>query len=96
MKRLSDSEFRACRILLAFARIGANFDHMAKQMRREGIPEETWRLLYHGCGMQVLIQGHGDDAERYVYAPDNLVPFAPKTLTKCRRPEVQRSGGSAA
>jgi hypothetical protein len=43
--RLSDTEFRACRILLAFARMGANFDHMAKQMRREGIPEETWRPL---------------------------------------------------
>jgi hypothetical protein len=96
MKRLSDCEFRACRILLAFARMGANFDHMCKQMRREGIPEETWRPLYHDCGIKVWINGKGDDAERYVYAPDNLAPFAPKTLTKCRRPEVQRSGGSAA
>jgi hypothetical protein len=95
MKRLNDCEFRACRILLAFARMGANFDHIAKQMRTEGIPEDTWRPLYHDCGIKVLLTGEGDDAERF-YAPGNLVPFAPRTLTKCRRREVQRSGGSAA
>jgi hypothetical protein len=80
MKRLSDSEFRACRILLAFARMGANFDHMCKQMRREGIPEETWRLLYEQYGIKVLIQGHGNDAEQYVYAPDNILPLPPGPL----------------
>jgi hypothetical protein len=95
MTHLSDCEFRACQILLAFARMGANFDHMCKQMRREGIPEQTWRCLYEACGMKVLLSNEGDDAERYVYAPDNLVPFAPRRVARCAWPE-RRSGGSAA
>jgi hypothetical protein len=91
MTHLSDCEFRACQILLAFARMGANFDHLCKQMRREGIPEQSWRSLYEGCGIKVLLSGE----ERFVYAPDNLLPFAPRRVARCVWPE-RRSGGSAA
>jgi hypothetical protein len=77
---LTELELRACHLILAAARREAPFDEMGKQMRREGIPEQTGRLLYEKCGVKVLISGKRDNAERYVYAPDNLLPFAPRTV----------------
>jgi len=94
MTRLSDCEFRACRIPISLRPHGCQLRPHGEADATGGFPEETWRTLYQDCGIKVWISGHGDDAERY--APGNLVPFAPKTPTKCRRPEVQRSGGSAA
>src|SRR5262245_20988226 len=66
-----------------------HFDSMRKQMRREGIPEQTWRFLYEKCGLKVLISGEGDDAEQYVYPPDNVLPFAPRTSNRCGWPKLR-------
>ena len=44
--KLSDFEFRACQILLAAARAGADYDEMMKEMRQECIPERIWVSLY--------------------------------------------------
>jgi hypothetical protein len=96
--RLTNLEFRACQLLLAAARACQQFDHMKQKMRREGISEQTWRRFYQKLGLMVLVSGEGDDAERYVYPPENLLPFAPRNVNKFEWPERPqlRSGGSAA
>lgn len=91
--KLTDFEFRACQILLAAACAGVEFGEMKQAMREESIPERIWRSLYNELGLKVLV--NGDDAEEYVFAPGNLVPFAPRTLAKCPLPEI-RTGGSTA
>jgi len=92
---LTELELRACHLILAAARRGTLFDDMKKQMRREGIAEQTWRFLYEKCGLKVLVSREGDDAERYVYPPENILPFAPRNVNKFEWPEL-RSGGSSA
>ena len=55
---------------------------MMKAMRTEGIREHVSRH-YGRLGLKVLVSGEGDDAEQYVFAPDNLLPFAsPKTVKR--------------
>ena len=93
--KLTDFEFRACQIILAAARAGADFEAMKRDIRRESIPERIWRPLYIELGLKILVNGDGEEAEQYVYAPDNLLPFAPRRVARCVWPE-RRSGGSAA
>jgi len=93
--KLTDFEFRACQIILAAARAGADFEVMKRDMRQESIPERIWRPLYIELGLKILVNGEGENAEQYVYVPDNILPFALRTVTRCVWPEI-RSGGSAA
>ncbi len=95
---LTDFEFRACQILLEAAHAGADYDNMMRAMRRESIPERTWKPLYQELGLLVLVNGEGEDAERYVYAPDNLLPFASPKMVKRAvwpGPIAQSQGGAA-
>ena len=95
---LTHTEFRACQILLEAARAGADYDAMMKAMRTEGIREHVWRGLYGRLGLKVLVSGEGDDAEQYVFAPDNLLPFAsPKTVKRAVWPgPIPKTQGGAA
>jgi hypothetical protein len=80
---LTYSEFEVCRTLLTAARQGADFDETVKRLNRIGITRKTWEPLYERCGLKVFISG----GRRYVYPPDNIVPFAPRTVAKCDRRE---------
>jgi hypothetical protein len=96
--KLTNLEFRACQILLAAARAGADYDEMIWEMRREGIQEPVWLPLYQKIGLMVLVNGEGEDAERYVFAPDNLLPFAsPKMIKRAVWPgPIPKTQGGAA
>ena len=94
---LTKSQFRACQTLLSAARRGADFDQVKSELRTLGVPEQTWRELYERLGLKVLINGSGDDVQRYVYAPDKLLPFAPRTISRRVWPAIpeRRSNGAA-